>query len=92
MRQNPERGRIRGWQIHGCTEDSGPEKPGNSVEEKTLTTRKEPELEGPQGQRTRRLSTVNTHLKRGSGNERSPSLDDPLASMGSWEAEDERRR
>ena len=84
------RGRIRGWQIHGCTEDSGPEKPGNSVEEKTLKTRKEPEREGPQEQRTRRLSTVNTHLKGESGNEQNPSLDDPCASMGSWEAVDER--
>jgi hypothetical protein len=46
VRQNPQRGRIRGWQIHGNTENSGPVKPGNRVEDKTLTTGKKLEREG----------------------------------------------
>jgi len=51
FRKGPENGPERGEPLIGegtedgrsaySTEDSGPEKPGNSVEEKTLTTRTE---------------------------------------------------
>ena len=37
----PEAGQgTEGGRFTGCTDDSGPMKPGNSVEDKTLTTRK----------------------------------------------------
>jgi len=42
IREAPEAGGTRGWQIHGSTEEAGPEKPGKSAEEKTLKTREAP--------------------------------------------------
>ena len=38
--ETPKRGGAEGGRFTGSTEDSGPMKPGNSVEEKTLTIRK----------------------------------------------------
>jgi len=38
--ETPKRGGIEGGRFTGSSEDSGPMKPGNSVEEKTLTIRK----------------------------------------------------
>jgi hypothetical protein len=37
---NPKRGGTEGGRFTGSTEESGPMKPGNSVEEKTLRIRK----------------------------------------------------
>ena len=37
--ETPKRGGTEGGRFTGSTEDSGPMKPGNSVEDKTLTTR-----------------------------------------------------
>jgi len=39
-RKTPKRGGAEGGRFTGSTKDSGPMKPGNSVEEKTLTIRK----------------------------------------------------
>ena len=38
--ETPKRGGAEGGRFTGSTEDSGPMKPGNSVEEKTLMIRK----------------------------------------------------
>jgi hypothetical protein len=38
--ETPKRGGAEGGRFTGSTEDSGPVKPGNSVEDKTLTIRK----------------------------------------------------
>ena len=38
--ETPKRGGAEGGRFTGSTEDSGPTKPGNSVEEKTLRIRK----------------------------------------------------
>ena len=59
----------------GCTEDSGPMKPGNSVEDKTLTTGKRREGGPPHG-----------GLNPTSGNP-----DGRNASVRPWEVMDERR-
>jgi len=53
-------GVCRGWQFTGGTEDSGPMKPGNSVEDKTLTTRERSRVRETGGQRSSRLRRL-TH-------------------------------
>ena len=53
---------AEGGRSTDSTDDSEPVKPGNSVEGKTLTTRKIPGHKEGFRQRTRRLTTVNTHL------------------------------
>jgi hypothetical protein len=59
---DPEAGLgAEGGRSTGSTEDSGPMKPGNSVEDKTLTTRKE-RKEGGSWTENPPLATVNTHL------------------------------
>ena len=55
MRQGTEGGRST-----DSTEDSGPKKPGNRVEDKTLTSREE-RMEHEQGRGNPPFMTVNTH-------------------------------
>ena len=59
---DPEAGLgAEGGRSTGSTDDSGPMKPGNSVEDKTPTTRKEVK-EGRSLTENPPLATVNTHL------------------------------
>jgi len=78
-------GGCRGWQIQGSTEDSGPMKPGNSVEDKTLTTgrSKVRERKG----REPPFTTVNKQLTRCF---RRSDPDESTTSVDSWEVVDER--
>ena len=55
---------AEGGRSTGSTEDSGPVKPGNSVEGKTMKTR-EGEGRRPLGSENPPLATVNTQLSRG---------------------------
>jgi len=47
--ETPKREGTEGGRFTGSTEDSGQMKPGNSVEEKTLTTRRRVEQQGVWG-------------------------------------------
>jgi hypothetical protein len=61
-RGEPEAGQgTEGGRSTGSTDDSGPMKPGNRVEDKTLTTRREGK-KGRSSTENPPLATVNTHL------------------------------
>ena len=54
-RRTRSREGAEGGRFAGSTNDPGPEKPGNGVEEKTLEIGERPDKKGLQNQRTRRL-------------------------------------
>ena len=54
---------AEGGRFAGSTNDPGPEKPGNSVEDKTLETGERSDQEKTTGTENPPLATVNTHLK-----------------------------
>jgi len=77
---------IEGGRSTGSTDDSGPMKPGNRAEDKTLKTRKELK-EGRSATENPPLATVNTHLIP----DRNRSLGSSTVAVGLWEVVDERR-
>jgi len=83
----PEAGMgTEGGRFARSTEESGPTKPGNRAEDKTLRTRNEGK-EGRSSTENPPLATVNTHLIP----DRSRSLGSPIVVIGLWEVADERR-
>jgi hypothetical protein len=77
---------AEGDRFTGSTEDSGPMKPGNSVEDKTLTTgevkrKRNGKAENPP------LTTVNTQLTKCF---RRSAPDELTTSVDAWEVVDER--
>jgi hypothetical protein len=84
----PEAGMgTEGGRFARSTEESGPMKPGNRAEDKTLRTRKEEKKEDRSSTENPPLATVNTHLIP----DRSRSLGSPIVVIGMWEVADERR-
>ncbi len=85
-----KRGGAEGGRFTGGTEDSGPRKPGNSVEEKTLTTRRRGAQQGVLGKEPAACGGQHTAAPKAS----SWIPCEPGGSkivVGVWEAVDERR-
>lgn len=62
--RRPRSGKVaEGGRFAGSTDDPGPEKPGNRVEDKTLETGERLYKEKTTGTENPPLATVNTHLK-----------------------------
>ena len=76
---NPRRQGTEGGRFTDSTEDPGPKKPGNRVEDKTLEIREE-RMDNEQGKGNPPFMTVNTH--RNLTTELSATdLNEPIASL-----------